>query len=215
MFKGAIFDADGTLLDSMSIWRELGCRYLSKHNIKAESKLADILYPMSLSESSAYLKKRYHLNDTAEEITADIIDMIRSFYLCEVTLKRGVADYLTYLHNRKIPAVVASSNDKDLLYKVFKRHNISGFFCDIITCDSIGVDKLDPEIYLHAAETLGLPPKNIAVFEDMPHAVKTAKDAGFITVAVNDTSNLQCENRLRETADYFIDDFTEEFLQEL
>ena len=94
MLTGAIFDVDGTLLDSMHIWRGLGERYLRRKGITAEGGLADTLYPMSLEESSIYLKQRYSLTDSVEKIVSDTVAMIEEFYRDEVSLKPGVGSYL-------------------------------------------------------------------------------------------------------------------------
>lgn len=212
MLEGAIFDADGTLLDSMRVWRELGERYLSKHGIKAEAGLADVLYPMSLEESGRYLKEIYRLPCDTKAIIAETIEMIRSFYLNEVALKAGVADYLRYLHGRNVPMIVATSNDKTLLRDVFDRLRIGRYFCDILTCSELNVGKREPTIYLRAAQKIGTPPQKTAVFEDVLQGVQSAKSSGFLTVAVDDYSNKSETERLRRAADYFIQDFTDPIL---
>lgn len=212
MLKGAIFDADGTLLDSMPIWQELGQRYLARRGIKAEQGLSDILYPMTMKESCRYLKKKYDLSESVESISAEMIEMIRSFYKNEVTLKAGVADYLQYLHKRNIPMIVATSNDKSLLKGAFARLQISGYFQDILTCSKFSTGKREPKIYLTAAQNLGTQPQETAVFEDVLHGIQSAKNAGFMTIAVEDISNHAETARLSYTADYFIRDFTDTIL---
>lgn len=207
-----IFDADGTLLDSMSIWNELGQRYLMKRNMKAESGLSEILYSMSLEESSRYLKENYCLPDNTEIIAAELIEMIHSFYMNEVTLKTGVADYLRYLHEQKIPMLVATSNDKALLHRAFVRLQIDGYFREILTCSELNTNKREPLIYLKAAEKMGTSPQETAVFEDVLYGIQSAKKAGFITVAVDDASNRAETEQLRRTADYFIRDFSDPIL---
>lgn len=212
MLKGAIFDADGTLLDSMRIWRELGARYLSKHGIKAEAGLADILYPMNLEESSRYLKEAYLLPDSIEAITAETIALVRSFYLNEVVLKPGAADYLRYLHERNIPMIAATSNDEALLRSVFKRLYIDCYFQNILTCSALNVSKREPTIYLRAAREIGTQTQETLVFEDVLHGIQAATHAGFMTVAVDDASNKMETEQLRKTADHFIRDFTDPVL---
>lgn len=212
MLKGAIFDADGTLLDSMRVWHELGERYLSKRGIKAEAGLADVLYPMSLEESGRYLKETYHLPDDMESIIAEMIEMIRSFYLDEVMPKAGVTDYLQYLYGQSVPMIVATSNDKTLLRDVFDRLRIGRYFCDILTCSELNVSKREPTIYLRAAQKIGMPPQKVAVFEDVLQGIQSAKSSGFLTIAVDDYSNKSETERLRRAADYFIRDFTDPIL---
>ena len=92
--KGAIFDADGTLLDSMHIWRELGARYLQSLNITPEKDLSRKLYPMSLEQSCHYLKSHYGLKDSEGEIQSGILGIIEGFYRDEVILKDGVKGFL-------------------------------------------------------------------------------------------------------------------------
>lgn len=213
MLKGAIFDADGTLLDSMSIWQELGQRYLAIHGIIAEQGLSDILYAMSLEESRRYLKETYGLSDSVKQISEDILGLIRSFYIDEVTLKEGVADYLRYLHERNIPMIVATSNDKALLHSAFVRLQIDRYFQNILTCSEENTSKREPTIYLRATQEIGTLPQEIAVFEDVLHGIQGAKKAGFITVAVADASNCMEREQLSHTADYFIRDFTEPILR--
>lgn len=207
MLKGVIFDADGTLLDSMPIWQELGQRYLAKYGIKAETGLSDILFPMSLEESSRYLKETYDLSNPAEIISAEILEMIRAFYINEVTLKAGVTDYLRYLYEQNIPMIVATSNDKSLLHHAFTRLQIDGYFQNILTCSELNTNKREPTIYLRAAQTIGTQPQETAVFEDVLYGIQAAKQAGFLTVAVEDSSNRLEKDQLSGTADYFIRDF--------
>ena len=207
MLKGAIFDADGTLLDSMPIWQELGQRYLAKYGVKAETGLSDILFPMSLEESSRYLKGTYGLSSSTENITAEILEMIRAFYINEVTLKAGVTDYLRYLYEQNIPMIVATSNDKAVLHRAFVRLQINSYFKDILTCSELNTNKREPTIYLRAAQMIGTQPQETAVFEDVLYGIQAAKQAGFLTVAVADSSDRLEKDQLSGTADYFIRDF--------
>lgn len=214
MLKGAIFDADGTLLDSMPIWLELGQRYLASYGIAAKPELSDILAPMTLEESSRYLKEAYRLPDSAEQITAALTGQLHAFYRDEVALKPGVADYLRYLHTLQIPMLVASSGDRVLLRVAFARLQIDRYFQDILTCSELQTNKLEPLIYRRAVQMLGTAPQKTTVFEDALYAIQTARRAGLLTVAVADASNHAEAVRLRQTADYFIRDFTDPVLRQ-
>ncbi len=213
MLKGVIFDADGTLLDSMRVWRELGKRYLNRKGIAADGGLADILYPMSLEESSVYLKRRYGLTDSVERIIADTLAMIEEFYLTEVSLKQGVSSYLEELRKREIPMIIATAGNRDVLVRAFERLQIGNCFQGILTCSELGVSKREAAVYLSAAEKLGTKPEQTAVFEDVLHGVVSAKTAGFITVAVEDFSNEKDRQKMKGISDYCIRDFTDAVLK--
>lgn len=218
MIKGAVFDADGTLLDSMHIWDELGERFLTLEGINPEPGLSNILYSMSLKESSAYIKQKYRLQQSESQITANILELIRSFYLHEVTLKSGVLSFLEFLRSHRIPMIVVTSNKRDILFGCFKRLGINGFFTDIVTCDDLNLSKREPTIYSEAANRLGFLPSECVVFEDVLYGISAAKSAGFLTVAVADFSNVSSQSELCAEANCFIKDFSDKklknFLQE-
>lgn len=212
MIKGIIFDVDGTLLDSMHIWGELGKRYLSYVGIEAKPGLAKILFPMSLDESSEYLKEAYSLSDSVEKITNDTVKILSDFYRYEATPKIGAVEFIKYMQNRNIPMAIATSGDRRILDTALERLGISGRFTAVLTCSDLKTNKRVPTIYLRAAELLGTKPEETAVFEDVLHAIKAAKSAGFVTYAVEDDSSIQNRDEIKETADYYLQDFTDMML---
>lgn len=213
MITGAIFDIDGTLLDSMRIWKELGKRYLSTLGIEAEAELADVLYPMSLEESSRYLHTRYSLSQSPDEIMKAVLQIIKDYYCLEVSLKPGIRAFLHALYTQGIPLTLATAGDKELSLSALKRLKIEKYFKGIFTCAELNTTKKEPYIYLKAAEHIGSNPHQTLVFEDAYHALCAAKQAGFVTVAVEDRSNKKHKKKLIEIADYYLKSLEEyEFL---
>ena len=111
MIKGAIFDVDGTILDSMSIWDEAGSRYLRTKGIEAPSNLGDTLFAMTITEAAAYLKEKFALEETTDAIETGVLDTVKDYYYEEAPLKSKVVEVLEMLKNNKIPMAVASSSD--------------------------------------------------------------------------------------------------------
>lgn len=209
MIRGAVFDMDGTLLDSMEIWTDVGARYLAAQHIKAEENLGDILFPMSLEQGAVYLKTHYHLPESTEMIRGGILSIIRDFYVSEVRLKRGAAAFLHELSKKGILLTAATSSDRDLIEAACRRLGILSYFRQILTCSEIGEGKDSPRIYLEAASSLHAVPGEIFVFEDALHALVTAKQAGFCTAAVYDASSAGNQLAIRETADIYLQDLTD------
>ena len=215
MIKGIIFDADGTLLDSMYIWEEIGERYLANRDIKAQEGLGQILYPMTLQESSMYLKENYSIDDSTDRIIKDILSLLADFYQKEALLKEGVSLYLEKMKAKGVVMGIATSGDKELLISALKRLNVYDYFSVIKTCSEYDTSKNEPLIYLKTAEILGTTPNETVVFEDVMYGIMTAKDAGFVTVAVEDLSNMKDRQKLKECADYWIKNFSENILEDL
>ena len=188
-FRGAIFDADGTLLDSMHVWRNLGELYLRRRGIEPEEGLSGKLWPLSYEQGCGYLRENYGLRESVSEIQREISGMIEDFYRNEAALKPGVREFLRGLAERKIPMVIATAGDKELLNAALVRNGIAEYFCGVLTCSELETDKHDPKIFLACAESLGLPPCEVAVFEDSSFAVRTAEEAGFITYRIKDGQN--------------------------
>lgn len=213
MIKGIIFDVDGTLLDSMHIWGELGKRYLASVGIEAKPGLAKNLFPMSLDESSAYLKKEYNLPYSVERITEDTINILEDFYKYEAKPKEGAVEFIRQMQDKHIPMAIATSGDRRILGTALERLGISTCFSVILTCSDLKTNKREPTIYLRAAELLGTKPEETAVFEDVLHAIKAARSAGFVTYAIEDKFSEQDSEEIKKTAKYYLPDFVDPVLE--
>ncbi len=206
MIKAAIFDADGTLLDSMHIWGELGERFLRSINLTPENGLSETLYDMSIEQGCLYLQTHYKINASLSQIRESIMAIIENFYVHEVKLKPGVRDFIERIN---LPSVIATSGDRDLLTAALIRNGIDKYFARIFTCSELDTNKNEPKIFLECSEFLGLKPENIIVFEDSLFALKTAKESGFIIAGVQDDSSKKHEAAIIDLSDYYITDWRE------
>ncbi len=183
---GVIFDLDGTLLDSMSVWRNVAERYLDGLSVGYEEGLSERVSKMSFSEGAQYLKERYLPARSVVEIEEGVSALIGRAYGESIPLKQGAGELVTRLYGAHIPMAVATSNSGRLAMSALRRLGIDGCFSAVITSDEISLGKCSPEIYLEAARRIGTEIAETWVAEDAPHAVATAKRAGFRVAAVCD-----------------------------
>ncbi len=209
MIRGAIFDVDGTLLDSMPVWRDAGNRFLERLGIVPEAGLAATLYPMSFEEGAAYLKRRYRLPQSQAEIQAGISGVIGDFYRREVRLKRGAEEFLRRLDRAGIAMVLATTGAPALIAAALERLGVARYFQKTFTCTQFDTTKRQPLIYRRAAQFLGCGAEETLVFEDVLYALQAAGDAGFRTVAVADDESRRDWEKMRATARYFLEDYTD------
>ena len=113
MIKGAIFDLDGTLLNSMPVWENLGELYLRSLGIEAEKGLGEILFSMGMQQGVEYLITRYHLDMTQEEVRSGVVRKIKDFYEEKVPLKEGAREFLEGMREKQIPMLIATSSDRE------------------------------------------------------------------------------------------------------
>lgn len=205
--RGAIFDADGTLLDSMSAWMNLGERYLNSLQIRPEENLSEKIMEMSLLQAVQYLKKTYMIDKTEQEMMNEVNGIIETFYRDEVSLKSGVFDFLQDMKKREVRMCVATATDFYLVDMAFRRNGIRSCFDRIFTCSQVGAGKDDPKIYEQALSHLGTDKRNTVIFEDAVYAIETAKRAGFVVTGVYDESADQ--ERVQNLSDYYIRSFAE------
>ncbi len=202
--RGAIFDADGVLLDSLFIWKHLGSRYLQKRGIPAAPDLDTRLFSMSLEQGAACLKREYALPESEEALRHALQEMLRDFYVNVVGLKSGAAALLRSFSEEGIPMALATSSPRTFVEKALQRNGVLHYFEGrIFTTGELGSSKHKPEIYLAAAESLGTAPAETLVFEDSLYALRTAKAAGFRTVGVYDADGEPDQEGLKEEADVY------------
>lgn len=209
MIRAAIFDVDGTLLDSMGIWEDAGARYLKGRGIEPEAGLGEILYPMTLEEGAAYLKNQYGLEGEIPEIVEGVLETVKHFYYKEVKLKAGVKELLERMSRKGIPMVIATSSSRDHVEAAFQRLGIDSCFQRIFTCSEVGVGKNSPLIYQRAARYLQMRAEEICVFEDVLYAIETAKNAGFYTVGVYDRFSEDEQEQIKCKADRYLRNLAE------
>lgn len=202
--KGAIFDMDGTLIDSMGIWEDIGYVYMRNLGIEPNSDIRDRLRPLSLIQAAEYLINEYNLPLKAKQVMEQISDLVSDFYINHVNAKPGIKEHLQILKDKGIKMCVATASDRPLAVKALERCGLLDFFEIIFTCTEVGFGKDSPEIFIRAAQYIGSDIEDTWVFEDAYHAIVTAKKAGFKVAAVYDKSSEMYINQIKELADVFL-----------
>ena len=199
--QGAIFDVDGTLLDSMPIWDTVGADYLRAQGITPRPGLRRAICTMSLRQTAAYFRREYGLTQREEEIMAGIDRMLEHFYGAEARPKPGVLSFLEGLRQQGVKMAVATATDRYLVEMALERNGMLPYFQGIFTCTEVGAGKEKPDVFFKALAALGTPMEATPVFEDAYYAAATAKAAGFPVVAVYDPSGAGEWARLQQLAD--------------
>lgn len=207
--KGAIFDLDGTLIDSTWIWNRIDMEFLGKRGYDVPEDYVYHIAPLGVDETAIYTKERFHLPETTDEIKKEWYDMAIDAYTNEILLKPGVYDYLHILHNKGISLAVATASDKELVVPVLRRNKVLELFNNITTIKEVSRGKGYPDIYILAAEKMNLGPAECVVYEDIIQGVTGSKKGGFYTVAVNDNHSAEYKENLINMADKYINSFEE------
>ncbi len=153
-----IFDLDGTLVDSMWMWKTIDIEYLARFGLEFPEDLQADIEGMSFTETAIFFKNRFKLPDPVDKIKRDWNEMAWDKYLNEVPLKEGVREFLDYLKEKQIPAGIATSNSKELVDLIINKHNISEYFKSIRTSCEVEKGKPSPDIYLLVAKDLKVEP---------------------------------------------------------
>lgn len=187
--KFAIFDMDGTLVDSMGYWRDLASEFLHSKGVgHIPGDVLERIKPMTMTESAAFFIQRFSLTGTPESVAAEINAKMEEHYRNDILLKAGAEAYLAGLYRKGVQLCVASATAERLIEACLRRLDGLKYFSFVLSCESVGAGKTKPDVYLKAAERLKAAPAEISVYEDALYAVKTAKRAGFYVVGVYDES---------------------------
>lgn len=213
--KAAIFDMDGTLLDSMWIWEDLAGDYLISLGVKPPSDLREHLKPLSLLDGCYYIKENLNVEKTPEEMNQEMEMILEKYYREKFQLKPYVKETLEVLKNKGIRMCVATATDDRLVEMALNRIGIMDYFEFIQTSNSCGIGKKDPKFFQLAIDKLNFAPEDIWVFEDAVHCVISAKNCGLNVVAIADKSASDDVEEIKKNADIYIKDFSELDLEKL
>lgn len=204
-----IFDMDGTIIDSMWMWRDIDIEYLRRHGLKMPENLQKSVEGLSFTETAVYFKDRFNISDSVEKIKDDWNKMAWSKYETEVPLKEGVLDLLIYLRRHNIKIGIATSNYRKLTDLILEKLKIRDFFDSVRTSDEVPSGKPSPDIYLLVARDLNVEPSRTLVFEDVVNGVMAGLNANMRVCAVYDEHSKKDDKQKKEMADYYIYSMTE------
>ncbi|BAH05552.1 HAD family hydrolase [Clostridium kluyveri] len=206
-YRHAIFDMDGTIMDSMPAWKNLGKNYLTKKGIKFPENLNEVISAMSMTESVNYFRKELKIRDCPEQIISDINQLIMDKYRYQIPLKPYVKEYLSYLQKNGIIMCVATATPVQLAELALKRLEVLQYFSFVVCCDEVGAGKSKPDIYYLALKKMKASIADTIVYEDADYAIRTAKSAGFYTVGVYDEYACKSKKEIQLLCDRYIDSF--------
>ena len=202
-----IFDMDGTLLDSMEFWQNLGRQYLESKGKSPDDDLEDVIESMTLQESASYFKKKYDLDEDTEEIIKEVLDFIEDKYLNEIPLKKGVKKFLEKVYSQGYKMCILTTSEKSQAIGALKRPGVLDLFDEVYTDRDFNLSKKDPQIYIKTCEKMGESPSDTVVFEDALYAVESAKKTKCTVVGVYDEYSKGDWDKIISIADNAIKNF--------
>ena len=204
-----IFDVDGTIADSMWMWKQIDIEYLDRFGIPLPADLQKNIEGMSFRETAHYFKEHFKIQDSIEQMMSDWNEMAAQKYRYEIPLKAGVLNFLERCRTKGILLGIATSNSAELLGYLLEAHKLESFF-DVIITGSDGLKgKPAPDMYLEAARRLSVDASKCLVFEDIIPGILAGKRAGMKVCAIDDAYSRDVLAKKKEESDFFIESFEE------
>ena len=204
MKKGAIFDLDGTLVNSMKVWENADYILAERYGFKPDEEYWNRVTSCSFMQGAEYITERFKLRKTAEEIAQELYEIVLNDYKNTIKLKDGAKELLTRMKNYGLKLAIATSNTEEMTFAVLKSNGVFDLFTAFAYCDDVGKNKSYPDVYYKAASDMGLLTEECYIFEDVPNAVDGAKKSGAEVIGVYDEYSAAKEQEIRAKSDRYI-----------
>ena len=204
--KAAIFDMDGTLIDSMGTWGEICTMPLDKYNISYPDDILNIVTPMGLANVGKYYNT-LGLNLAPEEIYNMIVERLIEEYRYRIPAKPFVKEYLDKLKSEGVKMCILTASAREYSIPCLERLGILDYFEFFMSCDEAGLPKTNPEIFKKMAEKLGASIEETAVFDDNLGAVTSAKASGACVYGVYDKTSEKQKEEIIKICDKYVISF--------
>lgn len=212
--KYAIFDLDGTLLDSLPVWDHLGLDMLRRQGHDPDPALGPVLKYMTMTDGARLCREMFQMPQSVEEIAALVEDEAQRAYNTVIGVKPGVVGFLDRLRAAGIPMFVATNTRRELTEDGLRHNGLLDYFQGIVTCPEVGQGKKEgPAVYEAALARLGGTKADTVVFEDALPPIRTAAGAGFRVAAIYDDSSLGEHEEIKALAEVFFHSYDELHLE--
>ena len=204
----AIFDFDGTLVDSMPSWSEKMLNILRTSGVDYPDDIIRIITPLGDRGSADYFRDVLGAKMSYEEMFTMMDAYALPCYRDKIPAKAGVEAYLRRLHAEGIQLCILTASPHKMLDPCLERLGLTPLFTQICSSDDFGMPKSNPDIYLALLERLGASPADAVFFDDNLTAIRTAKSLGIATVGVYDAHADNTWSEMQTVADATVKDFT-------
>lgn len=207
--QGAIFDLDGTLLDSMGVWSGVDQTFFARRGMGVPEDYIAAIAPLGFAAAASYTINRFKFQEREDDIIEEWHALAREAYAEQVELKPYAKEYLEMLKKQNVRLAAATASDASLFEPCLIHNEILDYFDIIVTVRDVKRGKGFPDIYNLAAEKIGLPARSCVVFEDILKGIEGAKAGGFLTVGVEDVHSAFEKQEIQNTADIYIKSWEE------
>lgn len=210
LFDAAVFDLDGTIMDSLGVWEKIDREFLeNKRGIKVPDDYVHTIAAMSFTEIANYTIKRFNFPDTPDELKAEWTEMAEYEYTHNIPVKKGVKKYIEKLRAMDKKIVLCTSSPDCFYVPCLKNNGVYELFDAFTNTCEAGEGKNSTKVFLLAADKVGAKPERCIVFEDVLSAASTAKKAGMSVCGVFDERGKDYKEKMQKLCDYYINDFSE------
>ena len=205
---GAIFDFDGTVFDSMHIWKGVKFQFFDRIGLVLNEEQREEFKKLFLLDAIEVAKTRFDLKMTDKELFDEFFILIKEKYLADTEPKNDIIEFLEKLKAKGVKMGIATATGEPALIAVLEKFNMLHYFQEIYSTYTVGASKTEPKVYDVVLNELGTDKETTWIFEDALYAAKTAKKAGYNVVGIYDKSELEQEE-LKKLVDIYIHNYSE------
>lgn len=207
--SAAIFDMDGTIIDSMKYYESIGEKYLTSLGIKESKTLSKYFFTHTSVELADYLIKEFNVLKSKEQIIFELNETFLYYYQNIIEAKKGINFFMEYLKQNNVPIALLTASDRKIAEPCLIRNNLYSYFDEKVYCSEHNTSKHSKDIFLYTAKKLNAKIETTFMFEDALYAIKNAKEIGFKICGVLDNWCKPDWDKIKELSDFCINDYEE------